>query len=518
MSDGAPLRGATVRLENGEDRERTIATKSTADGHFELRNLPSGQYKLRVSRNGYVEAEYGQKKSRNPGAALTLSAGQTRTDLIFRLIPAAVIVGRIFNEDGEPEPNALVVAPRETYDGGRKTLAPFAEAGTDDLGSYRLFGLAPGRYFVSATRRRWGKVFGDREYSGSSGQERNEQGYIKTFNPGTPEIARAAAIMVKEGDEILGTDIALKQVTVHRVRGRVVNQIAQKTSLTMEVQLVPRSERTDWDFNAQSRIKKPDGSFEIADVAPGTYTLIASWYDPGERKMHSGSQRIDVGESDVEGVSVAIGAGPTVQGRVVWDGKPSLARDELIVSAELVDTMAFAGASARVEADQRFALKELIDGDLRVSVYGASKDCYLKEITFGQTFVKDDVIEVSKGANPTLEITVSSRGARAQGSVVDKDGLPGAGVWVVAVPDAARRTMLRLFKAQNTDQYGKFELHGLAPGAYRLFAWDGVEYSEWEVEDFVKPFEVQGTKLEVRDDDAVTVNLKVIALKGEGTK
>jgi len=86
--------------------------------------------------------------------------------------------------------------------------------------------------------------------------------------------------------------------------------------------------------------------------------------------------------------------------------------------------------------------------------------------------VKEDVINVSKGANPALEITVSSCGARVQGSVVDKDGLPAAGVWVAAVPDEARRTTLRLFKSQTTDQYGKFDLHGLAPGEYKLFAWN----------------------------------------------
>ena len=67
-ADGVPLKGATVRLENGEDREPTIATKTTGDGRFELRNVPAGRYKLPVSRNGYVETEHGQKKPSDPGA------------------------------------------------------------------------------------------------------------------------------------------------------------------------------------------------------------------------------------------------------------------------------------------------------------------------------------------------------------------------------------------------------------------------------------------------------------------
>ncbi len=516
LADGVPLKGATVRLENGEDHEHTIATKTTGDGRFELRNVPAGRYKLVVSRSGYVETEYGQKKPSDPGAAFTLSPGQTKTDLIFKLIPAAVIAGRVFNEDGEPVPNASVIAAREAYQEGRKTMTQFKQVTTDDLGAFRLFGLPPGRYFVSAMEWQSGNVVGDKEFSGSSGQTASEQGYAKTYYPGTSDIARASAINVKEGDEVPGTDIPLKQVMVHRIRGRVLNQMTQKPGQTTEVLLIARAKKQDWDFGGQTEVKKADGSFEVSNVVPGPYTLIAIWYDQSEGKVHFGAQRIDVGESDVEGVSVVVGAGVTIQGRVVWDGHPSLERNELTIHAALVDTEVLPGGSAQVEANQQFTLKDLIDGDARVQVLGASKDCYVKQITFGQIFVKDDVISVSKGTNPALEITVSSRGARVQGAVVDKDGLPAAGVWVVAVPDIARRTTQRLFKSQTTDQYGKFDLHGLAPGTYKLFAWDGAESNAWEDEDFLKPFEDQGTKIEVRDEDAMTTNLTVISIKHEG--
>jgi hypothetical protein len=515
LAGGIPLKDATVRLENGEDHEHTIATKSTGDGRFELRNVPAGRYKLVVSRNGYVETEYGQKKTSDPGAAFTLSPGQTKTDLIFRLIPAAVIAGRVFNEDGEPVPSASVIAWREAYQEGRKTMTQATQVTTDDLGAFRLFGLPPGRYLVSAMERQWSNAVGDKEFSAGSGQAASEQGYAKTYYPGTSDIARAAAINVKEGDEVPGTDIALKQVTVHRVRGRVLNQLSQKLGQATEVLLLARAKKQDWDFGGQTEVKKADGSFEVSNVLPGPYTVIAFWYDQSEGKVHYGSQRIDVGDSDVEGVSLVVGAGVTIQGRVVWDGNPSLERNELSIHAALVDTAAL-GASAQVEANQQFTLRDLIDGEARVQVLGASKDCYVKQITFGQIFVKDDVISVSKGTNPALEITVSSRGARVQGAVVDKDGLPATGVWVVAVPDIARRTMQRLFKPQTTDQFGKFDLHGLAPGTYKLFAWDGADSNAWEDEDFLKPFEEQGTNIEVRDEEALTRNLTVISIKHEG--
>jgi len=511
-ADGAPLKSATVRLENGDDHEHTIATKTTGDGRYELRNVPAGRYKLIVSRNGYVQQEFGQRKPTDPGAAFTLSPGQTKTDVVFKLIPSAVISGRVFDADGEPVTGAWVRASRETYREGRKTIGLFAQVTSDDLGAFRLFGLAPGRYFVSAIEQRWGQIVGDKEFSGSAGNSGSEQGYARTYFPGTADITRAAAITVKAGDETPSIDIALKQVMVHRIRGKVLNEVTHKPGQDVRILLMPRTKRWEWDFAGEAQVKKADGSFEIAEVVPGPYTIIARWFDEEEGKDHSAMQSIEVGETDVDSVLLTLGAGATVQGHVQWDGKPSLDRDELSIYANPADILHW-GTAARVDSKQQFTLKNLAATDMRVQVFGASKDCYIKQITYGQAFVKDDVISVAKGGNPALEITVSSRGARVQGSVTDKDGLPAPGVWAVAVPDGARRSILRLFSSQTTDQYGKFDLHGLAPGQYTIFAWDGIEDNAWEDEDFLKPFEAQGTRIEVQDDDVTTIKLTAIAAK-----
>ena len=518
LADGTPLKGATVFLRNDEDREHNIATKTTADGRFALKNVPPARYKLGVSRNGYVSAEYGQQKPSDPGAMLTLSAGQVRNELMFRLIPSAVIAGRVFNEDGEPEPNVSVTASRQTYHEGKRTVSSFAEAQTDDLGAYRLYGLPPGRYFVSAIPQRWGQIAGDKEFSDNTSAAGSEQGYTKTYYPGTPDPVRAAAISVKEGEEIPGTDIALKEVAVRRVRGKVVNQAASKTSRDMHVQLIPRTNGQDWGMGGDARVKKEDGSFEITNVVPGPYTVIAHWFDPNELRMHMTSQKVDVGENDLDGLLLTIGAGGVVQGRVVWDGKPSLEREDITVRVEAVDGGFSWNQGARVDEKREFTLKNLGEGDLRLIVGGASKDCYVKQITFGQTLAKDDVISVSKGSNPALEITLSSRGARVQGAVTDKDGLPAAGVWVVAVPEENRRSLARLFTPQTTDQYGKYDLHGLAPGSYRMFAWAGIEEGEWEDPEFLRPQETKGELLALEDEDAKTVNLKVIEKKNAGAE
>jgi hypothetical protein len=101
---------------------------------------------------------------------------------------------------------------------------------------------------------------------------------------------------------------------------------------------------------------------------------------------------------------------------------------------------------------------------------------------------------MSGGAAGTLEITISSPGARVQGSVADSDGLPAVGVRVVPVPEPSRRTQFTLFKEQTTDQYGHLELRGIAPGDFKLFSWEEAESGAWEDPEFLKPFEQKGRK------------------------
>jgi hypothetical protein len=148
-----------------------------------------------------------------------------------------------------------------------------------------------------------------------------------------------------------------------------------------------------------------------------------------------------------------------------------------------------------------------------LGVIGQSKDCYIKSIRFGSSEAPEAGFTVLRGAQPSLEITISSRGARVQGAVTDKDNLPVTGVWVVLIPDEARRDQTRLYKRVATDQYGHYLLRGSAPGDYKIFCWDEVEDGAWEDPDFLKAFEEGGHKVSVEDADAKTVDVVAIRTK-----
>jgi hypothetical protein len=99
-----------------------------------------------------------------------------------------------------------------------------------------------------------------------------------------------------------------------------------------------------------------------------------------------------------------------------------------------------------------------------------------------------------------------------QGVVADDESLPVAGVWVVAVPEESKRSLRYLYKSVTTDQYGRYDLRGLVPGKYMIFAWDGVAFGEWEDPEFLKTNGAKGVSVEIRDGDKKSTDLQLIQL------
>jgi hypothetical protein len=507
LAGGEPVRKARVRLQSQEDRMRLVSALTDSGGHFELKALDPGGYRLHVSRVGYVMQIYGQRKPQDPGAILSLRPGQDVKDLIFKMTPAAVIAGRILDEDGEPLPSVNVNAMREAYSEGKRSLLISATAQTNDRGEYRLFGLPPGRYFITARYANW-----DRGSEENDQQSQDAgQGYAKMFYPGTPDRTKATALAVKAGEEIPSVEILMRQVSVYHVRGRVYNQVTHRPGTDCLVLLLPRTGQREDFGETYTTVQKRDGSFDIPDILPGSYTLAGFWSD--QSRHYVSRIPLEVGNANVEGVAVSIAPGTTVSGRVIWDGQPALERDELQISVQPTDNTPFFFPGSRVSPDGTFTLMDVGDGAYYATAYGESKDSYVKEVEYGGRASLEDGFGVVRGSAASLEITMSSRGARVQGMVTDDDGLPSSGVYVALVPDSeTRRAKHRLYKAQTTDQYGHFDLRGIAPGDYFLFSWTETEEGAWEDPEFMKPFveKKQGERISLQEGDTKSMNLVAI--------
>jgi protocatechuate 3,4-dioxygenase beta subunit len=506
MADSAPLRKVHLILRSVEDPNRTVAAVTNADGRFALKDIEPGPYRLNVTRVGFVADEYGRRKPDAPGAILTLHAGQDLKDLQFRLIPAGVISGKIYDDDGEPLPGVMVNAVRQVRSEGKRGRSAVSSVSTNDLGEYRLFGLAPGRYFVSCVYPRWNR--GGDEVDSTDAEK---EGYAKLYYPGTADVAKAEPITIRVGEEATSIDILMRKVPVHQVRGNVYNQITHKPGVGVMLILLPKTANREWDYASPATVQKPDGSFAIQEVLPGSYTLASFWFDDGISYVNR--QSIDVGNADVEGIAMTVVPGTNINGRVVWEGQPAVEKDDLTVTPSPVDVPFGMRGQSRVARDNSFTLKGLGEGTYRADVTGMSLDCYIKDVRYGESSVLKDGFTVTRGDAGSLEIVVSSRGARVQGTVMDSDGLPQAGVSVVLVPELSQRENYQKYKTESTDQYGNFNLRGIAPGDYKLFSWVEVEWGAWQDPEFLRQFEDKGQGITLQDGDHHTVKVTAIQTK-----
>ena len=250
--------------------------------------------------------------------------------------------------------------------------------------------------------------------------------------------------------------------------------------------LVPRDESRRMT-SQDSPTLDPQGAFEFRGVAPGAYFVIAQWMQ-GE-KLFSAQQAIDVRENDVENIVLELSPGTDLKGNVRVEGRPLENLANLQVMLEPAAS-GFAGwLSGRVHNDGSFTVNHVAPSQYQLHVQGASEDYYVKSGRMGDKDVLDSGIDAARGAAGALEVVLSS-GGQVEGVVLNAEDQPATGAAVVLVPET--RSLWRLYKENTTDQYGRYHIKGIAPGNYKLFAWEDVENGAYEDPEFLKGFEALG--------------------------
>jgi hypothetical protein len=152
---GTPVRRARVTLTGTELRgSRSVVT--TDEGRFAFAALPAGRYNMTASKAGYVNIAFGAKRAGRPGTPIQLLDGQRLEKATIYLPKGAVVTGVVIDEAGEPSPGTNVRAMRFAMRTGERTLEQAGQSTTDDRGIYRIYGLQPGEYIVSASPRNQG--------------------------------------------------------------------------------------------------------------------------------------------------------------------------------------------------------------------------------------------------------------------------------------------------------------------------------------------------------------------------
>jgi len=379
LDTGEPLKKATVILRNHDNVEQSAFAITDAQGRFQFDKVELGTYSLDASHNGFVKLRYGQKKHTDPGANLSLAAGQKITDLVFKLPRTASITGRVMDEDGQPLPNVDVKVYQASSLSGKSQLGAVGGASTNDLGEYRIFDLAPGRYYARANYQGWKDVMGIKPSSSKSSKE----SYPPTFYLNTADPLKAAAIIVNPGDEIPSVDFLLKPTHVVTVRGKVLNTISSRADGNVSVTLMSRGMVGNDLPSENAEVWNKEGRFEFRDVFPGSY-IIGAWWSVNQ-EHYAARREVEVGDADVEGVNLTIARGVDVPGHVAWEEKPPSEVQSVHVALRASDRGPYSWNSGAFEAkpDGAFVIKNVEEGIYKPHVFTGSWECFLKSAVYG---------------------------------------------------------------------------------------------------------------------------------------
>jgi hypothetical protein len=80
---------------------------------------------------------------------------------------------------------------------------------------------------------------------------------------------------------------------------------------------------------------------------------------------------------------------------------------------------------------------------------------------------------------------------------------------VVLVPDATPRGSYDLSYRTLADQYGYFEIQNIAPGNYRLYAWQ--ELDEFDIE-VLKPYVDQSVPIRIDSNSRLSVAIATVSI------
>jgi hypothetical protein len=467
---GGPLRGATVSLNAVGVRNLPTAT-TDEEGRFELAGLPAAHYTLLAGRSGYVTLRYGQLRPHGSSRVLGVEDGQALEGVDVALPRAGAIGGRLVDEAGEPVAGAFVQVLRQRYVRGVRQLVTTQGImdRTDDLGEFRIHGLAPGNYVLSASVAR-------RTTPAESQILFTSLGDAVSYYPGTPSAAAALAINVGLGQDVSGLSMTMAAPRLAAISGtvRMADGSDAKATSVRLAQVPPFS---PGGTSSSGVAVRPDGSFSIPNLAPGAYTVEAS---PGTRSELVASAHVILDGTDVS-VPLVIRRGVAVRGHVTFEGGPAPARAAGLglIGFEAADPAQVpSGGASVVNDDWTFEVRGL--SAVRRFRVRPPDGWWLRDIRLGDNDITDATFDFSGPDLEGVEIRLTNRPSEVRGLVRDAAGRPtGDAAIVLLAEDSSKWTASdRYVVVTQPDQAGRFAHRGLPPGRYIAAAVDFLEDGE----------------------------------------
>ena len=539
-----PVRRAIVTL-TGSDLRPSRGAVTDDEGRFTIANLPPGRVTLTVTRAAYITSVYGAKRPGRPGTPIALAGGEKLTGLVVKVWRGAAIAGILRDDSGAPvEGVAVSVIPART-NGTPATLSlSNSPATTNDLGEFRIFGLAPGSYLVAASPSTGGggamRAMTDAEVDAAFDAMRRRTtaanakppelelqrpfAYAPIYFPGTPILAQASPITLAAGQEHAGLEFALQRVgtsTIEGVVSRSDGQSAAGTTVQMTSVAPPGPFATDSPLQLQATAGA-NGSFQIPQVPPGDYTLVARAGAGGNALWGLGS--VSVGGADVTGVAIAVEPGATISGRVHFDGTAKPPADLTRIRVTMMPAEVLAqkpGTSIRtiafspgvpLGADGSFTLTGVPPGTFALQILPIDTASWWgRSAVLGDRDLFDGLIEVGRASMTGVVVTFTDKRSELSGTLQTASGAPASDVFVIAYATnpAMWGPRARRVQAVRPGVDGRFSIKDLPPGEYYLSAVTEVDQEELQESKFLEELIKASIKISIGEAEKKVQDLRI---------
>jgi protocatechuate 3,4-dioxygenase beta subunit len=496
----------------GPGAPRTVATDTA--GRFDFAALPAGSYRLRVMpgpySSQYVGAMFGASSLIEQGTVIELADGQQFDQANVPLLRGGAITGRVMDDLGEPLTRVMVFASRRMPGTGRLMRAGGGLIQTDDHGRYRLYGLEPGEYVVTAEARGMG---------GPPVENAESEAFMTTFHPSATNESEAARVRVRAGADVDAVDIQLVRTRAFRITGTILD--SQGRAVTRPNAMLARANPVG-GFSSSGVQIDPQGRFTIRDVAPGDYTLVVrpQFGEQGSETAKTPPEYASVPVSvsgDIDDLVVVTQPGVTIAGQIAFVGGDPEPGQTIRVTAQPGSRLPMFGPAptATVGDDRRFTLSNLA-GPMLVRA-NLPRDWALKAVMLGGTEITDTPVEFRKEHSGHLQILVTTRGSALEGTVTGDDGKPVDQAMVLVFPEdrASWRIGSPHVRMAVADKDGRFLVTGLIGGRFHAaaFPFRSVALTPDLPADFFEGVARDATQVVLSDDERRVVDLRLIAAR-----
>jgi hypothetical protein len=506
--DGRPLARVLVQLLNDEPSTGPpIPTMTDEAGGYKLDKLLPGRYRVRASKVGYAALEFNQRRPFERGDVIFLDTGEQRDRVDIALVRHGAVEGRIVDENGDPVDGVSVTALQIRFKGGRRQLVAVPGSvvprRTNELGRYRVYGLPPGEYFVSADI---GKV----------GTE-DLPGYATTYFPGTPAPGEARAVRVGLAEDVTNVDFPLVPIGTARIAGTTVTSAGEPFQGGIQMRPSRRSGAIAGDEVGARTL--PDGSFEFPNVPPGEYVLYAF------RNVETAWTYVTVDGRDVTGVAIQTLPGSTITGRVTFEGPdiPAPQDVELTPVPADPDLTPFVGGPDRADIhdDWTFEITH-VSGPRRLRVRRPPSGWNLKTILLNGSDATDAVLSLGTPAQSlkNVEIVLTRQQTHIAGRVTDDQGraIGGCAAIAFAVDADQWGDDSRFLATTRSARDGAFDIRGLPAGDYFVTVADRVrEDDEWRDPDVLNALARSAKRVTLIEGPTAEINFQLSSLNSQGS-